>query len=135
METACIQKARLGAALTRGHLAVAAALVFLAGCAATSPAPTEQLAVATATVSQAVSAGAGELASTELSAARGKLDRANAAMVAEDYAQARMLAEQAQVDAQLAVTKSRSVKAQRAAATLQEDRRVLREEIYRNTKQ
>jgi ABC-type phosphate transport system auxiliary subunit len=66
--------------------------------------------------------------------AREKLDRANVAMGAKDYEQARLLAEQAQVDAQLAVTKARSSKAQKAAAALQEDSRVLREEINRKAK-
>lgn len=113
---------------------VASASVFLSGCAASPPAPTEQIAVSKATVVQASSAGASELAPAELQTAREKLDRASVAMASKDYEQARILAEQAQVDAQLAVTKARSVKAQKAAAAVQEDSRVLREEINRSTK-
>lgn len=54
-------------------------------------------------------------------------------MTAEDYVLARRLAEQAQVDAQLAAATARSAKAQKAASALQEDNRVLRQEIFRKT--
>lgn len=78
--------------------------------------------------------GAPELAPAEMRSARDKMDRANAAMSAKDYELARLLAEQAQADAQLAVTRARSAKAQKAAAAVQEDSRVLREEIERKAK-
>lgn len=113
---------------------LAGALLFLAGCTSVPPAPTQQLAVSAAAVEQAVSAGAPELAPAEYRAAREKLDRAHAAMATRDYAQAQMLAEQAQADAQLAITKTRSAKAQKAAASLEEDSRVLREEINRKAR-
>lgn len=136
MDTVSIRKPEPIARATCAGLApvFAGALLFLAGCASSPPAPTEQLAVSTAAVEQAVSAGAPELAPAEFRAAREKLDRAHAAMATKDYAQARMLAEQAQADAQLAITKTRSVKAQKAAASLEEGRRVLREEIERKAK-
>jgi hypothetical protein len=104
----------------------------MAGCAST-PAPTEQVAVSTAAVAHAVSAGGTESAPTEMRTAREKLDRANVAMAAKDYDRARSLAEEAQVDAQLAETKAHSTKAQKAADELQEDSRVLREEINRRS--
>jgi len=136
MDTVSIRKPRPIARATCAGMApvFAGALLFLAGCASGPPAPTEQLAVSTAAVEQAVSAGAPELAPAELRAAREKLDRARVAMGAKDYVQARMLAEQAQVDAQLAITKTRSAKAQKAAASLEEGSRVLREEIDRKAK-
>jgi len=112
----------------------ASAVLALSACASGPPAPTEQMAVSAAAIDQAVSAGATELAPAELSAARMKLDRARVAMDAKDNAQALILAEQAQVDAQLAVTRTRKAKADKAAAALEEDRRVLREEIRRNTR-
>jgi hypothetical protein len=62
-----------------------------------------------------------------------KMAGAEQAMAAEDYVLARQLAEQAQVDAQLAAATARSAKAQKAANALQEDNRVLRQEIDRNT--
>jgi hypothetical protein len=114
-----------------GGISLAAAV--MAGCAGV-PAPTEQLAVSKASVANAVSAGGPEFAPAEMRSAQDKLDRANLAMASQDYEGARRLAEQAQVDAELAVVKARSVKAQKAAYALQEDSRVLREEIDRKTK-
>ncbi len=60
------------------------------------------------------------------------MDAAERTMAEEDYLHARQLAEQAQVDAQLAATTSRSAKAQKTARELQEDNRVLQQEIERN---
>lgn len=113
---------------------LACLVLFLSACAASPPAPTEQLAVSAAAIEQAVSAGAAELAPAELGAARDKLARARAAMTTKDHDLARTLAEQAQADAQLAVTRARSAKAEKAAAALADDRRVLRDEMQRNAK-
>ena len=114
-----------------GVLAVAAALT--AGCA-TTPAPTEQLAVSKAAVANAVDAGGPEFAPAEMRNAQEKLDRANQAMAAKDYERAQWMAEQAQVDAQLAGSKARAAKAQKASLATQEDSRVLREEMDRKNK-
>lgn len=107
---------------------VGCAAVLLAACATTPP-PTEQLAESRAEVATAASAGGSEYAAPEMAAAQDKLNRANQAMVAENYQRARWLAEEAQVDAKLAAAKARSAKAQKAAQALQEDIRILREEI------
>jgi Domain of unknown function (DUF4398) len=113
-------------------LGVTAAYIFLIlGCAGI-PAPTEQMAVSKVAVTNATSAGGNEFAPLALKSAIEKMDAAERAMTVEDYLQARQLAEQAQVDAQLAATKARSAKAQKAAGALQEDNRVLRQEIDRN---
>lgn len=109
---------------------VAALVLGLSACAST-PVPTEQLAVTTAAVAQAVSAGGQELAPTEMSAARDKLVRAHLAVAAKDNEQALRLAQQAQVDAQLAGRKAETMKARKAEAELQEAARVLREEMAR----
>jgi hypothetical protein len=108
------------------------AALVIAGCASVPP-PTEQIAVSKQAVSNATSAGGNEFASADMRAAQDKLDRAIQAMTAEDYKNAQLLAEQAQVDAQLAAAKARSAKAQKAAATVQEDSRVLRKEIDRKS--
>jgi len=108
-----------------------AATILMVGCAGI-PAPTEQMAVSKVAVSNATSAGGNEFAPLQLKSAMDKMDAAERAMTAEDYLQARQLAEQAQVDAQLAATTARSVKAQKAAGALLEDNRVLRQEIDRN---
>nr|MBS0021976.1 DUF4398 domain-containing protein [Gammaproteobacteria bacterium] len=108
------------------------AAVVITGCTSI-PAPTEQIASSRMAVSSAASAGGNEFASAEMRAARDKLDRAIDAMTSEDYESARLLAEQAEVDAQLAASKARSAKAQKAAAAVQEDSRVLRKEIDRKS--
>ena len=109
------------------------AALSLAGCAST-PAPREQLAFANAAVSDASRAGGAEYASPEMRSAQDKLDRANQAMARNDYDHARVLAEEAEVDAKLAGARARSVKAQRAAAEVQDSIRAMREEIGRSTK-
>jgi hypothetical protein len=109
---------------------VACAALALAACASTSP-PTEQLAVSTAAVANAVGAGATELAPVEMKSARDKLDRAKLAMVSKDYGSALTLAQEAQVDAGVAQAKAQSVKARKAAETVREDSRALSEEMDR----
>lgn len=114
------------------NTAVIAVLFALAGCAST-PAPTEQMAVSKAAVSNASSAGGNEFAPLQLKAAMDKMDAAERAMIKKDYVLARQLAEQAEVDAQLAGAMARSAKSKKAADALQEDSRVLRLEIDRKT--
>lgn len=108
------------------------AAVVIAGCASV-PSPTEQIAVSKLAVSNAISAGGNEFAPADMRAAQNKLDRAIQAMTTEDYQDAQLLAEQAQVDAQLAAAKARSAKAQKAADTVQKGSEVLRQEIDRKS--
>ena len=116
----------------RTLLAIAVASLALAGCAST-PAPTEQMAVSKSAIANAASAGGGEYASIEMRSAQDKMDRANAALAKEDFESARWLAEEAQVDARLAEKKAQSAKARKAALVMNEDLRVLREEINRKS--
>ncbi|OQW69765.1 MAG: hypothetical protein BVN35_18760 [Proteobacteria bacterium ST_bin11] len=109
-------------------------VVLLAAGCASIPAPTEQIAVSKAAVDSASSAGGNEFAPAALRSAMEKMDAAERAMTREEYLVARQLAEQAQVDAQLAASTARSVKAQKAAGALQEGNRVLRDELNRVTK-
>jgi predicted S18 family serine protease len=113
--------------------AIIFAAVFVAGCAGVPP-PKEQMAVSKAAIANAVSAGGAEYAPVEMRSAQEKMDRAARAMEKEDYDVARSLAEQAQADARLAETKAGSAKAQKAASAMQEDNRVLREELARKSK-
>lgn len=108
-----------------------AALVLL-GCANVAP-PKEQIAVSKVAVTNAAREGGTEFAPVEMRTAQDKLNNAIQAMAAEDYKKAQLLAEQAQVDAQLATAKARSAKAQKAATTVEEDIRVLRKEIERKS--
>ncbi len=113
--------------------AIACAAVVMAGCASIPP-PTEQMAVSKSAISNAASAGGGEYAPVEMRSAQDKMERASRAMAKEDYEDARWLAEEAQADARLAEKKAESAKARKAAVVMQDDIRVLREEINRNSK-
>lgn len=107
-------------------------LLAMVGCASSQKAPaTADVAVSRAAVDNAVSAGASDLAPEEISAARAKMQRASQALAAKDYTLARDLANQAQADAKLAQSKANSAKATAASNALQEDLRVLREEVER----
>lgn len=110
-------------------IAIASA-VLIAACAGVQP-PFEQMATAKAAVNTATSNGANEFAPTQLKAAIEKIARAEKAMSDKNYETAKQQAEQAQVDAQLATAMARSAKAQKAADALQEDGRILRQELDR----
>lgn len=111
----------------------AAAIVLMAGCAST-PAPTEQMAVSRAAISNAMSAGGNQFAPVQIKSAMDKMDAAERAMAEKNYELALRLAEQAEVDARLAAEMARSAKARQAADAVQEDIRVLRQEIERLSK-
>ncbi len=107
--------------------------ISLVGCASKEKVPaTSDVAVSKAAVSDATVSGAAEYAPVEVASAQDKLNRANRALAAKDYTTARELANQAQVDAQLAQSKASSAKAQAAANALQDNIRVMREELDRS---
>jgi hypothetical protein len=108
-------------------LAVLAGLVAF-GCARVDP-PTEQLTRSQAAVSMAQGAESYEFAPLEFTTAQEKLEAAQAAMADREFERARQLAEQAEVDAQLAFAKARTAQAQRAAMEIQENIDVLRQEL------
>jgi len=118
------------------RLGAAAAVLVLSACASPDQAPaTADVAVSRNAVENAVSAGAAELAPAEITAAREKMVRANQALAARDYKMARELAIQAQADAKLAQSKAVSTKATAASTRLNDDLRVLREEVDRANNQ
>ncbi len=107
---------------------------LLSGCSSMQTPATASVAVSKAAVENAASAGGVEYAPQEMLAAREKMAKANQAMLAKDYQLAADLATQAQADAKLAQAKANSSKAQSAANALQDDIRVLREELARVNK-
>lgn len=135
MKTLCNMKSLSASGTVRAGLSMllGSSIVVLTACASVPP-PTEQMAVSTAAVAHASTAGGGEAAPADMQMARQKLDRARLAMQAENYDLARVLSEEAQVDAQLAEAKAGSIKARKAASELSEGVRVLREELDRKTK-
>lgn len=104
--------------------------ILVSGCASIRP-PTEQIAESKVAVTNAASVGAGEFAPLLLKSSIDKIDAAEQAMRDEDYQRARWMAEQAEIDAQLATATSRTAKAQKAVKALEEDNRVLRLELDR----
>lgn len=113
-------------------IALTAAVVLVTGCAGTPP-PTEQMAVAEATVKNANTSSTSEMAAGELQIAIAKLVSAREAMARKDYRRAGQLAEQAELDARIAELHAQSVRAQRAADESMEASRVLNEEINRKS--
>lgn len=109
-----------------------AAAILMVGCTSLKTPATADVAVSKAAVENAAGAGGAQFAPVEMTAAREKLALANKAMAVKDYKLARDMASQAQVDAKLAQGKADSAKAQAAADALQDDIRVLREELERN---
>jgi hypothetical protein len=95
---------------------------------------TADVAVSKAAVDSAAAADGAQFAPLEMNSAREKMAQANKAMNAKNYKLADDLAVQAQADAKLAQGKANSAKAQLAATALQDDIRVLREELDRSSK-
>jgi Domain of unknown function (DUF4398) len=116
---------------TIAKVAAGAATVLITACA-TTPAPTEQMAVARAAVADADASGAATYDAVDIRNAHDKLDAATIALGANHYERARRYAEEAEADANLAATRSRSAKTQRAVAELRESLRALRAEISRS---
>jgi hypothetical protein len=115
-------------------LLVGVLVLAVSACSSMKTPATAQVAVSNAALDNAASSGAPELAAAEMGSAREKMARANQAMAAKDYTLANDLATQAQLDAKLAQAKANSAKAQSAANALQEDIRILREELARANK-
>jgi hypothetical protein len=114
-------------------LALASSLVLVLGACASAPVPTEKLAVAEAAVERANTAGTSENAPGELQIALAKLASARQAVADEDYERARRLAEQAEVDAQVAELHAQSARSLKAAQESQAAARALTDEINRKT--
>ncbi|MEO8598325.1 MAG: DUF4398 domain-containing protein [Burkholderiaceae bacterium] len=111
-----------------------AVVVLTVGCSSMKTPATASVAVSKAAVENAAGAGGAEFAPVEMQAAREKMALANKAMAAKNYKLANTLATQAEADAKLAQSKANSAKAQTAADALQDDIKVLREELNRVNK-
>jgi hypothetical protein len=109
----------------------AAGLLLVTACSSMKTPATADVAVSRAAVDNAAGAGAGDLAPEEMTSARQKLMLANQALAAHDYKRAQDLADQAQADAKLAQSKANSAKATQASDALNDDIRVMRQELNR----
>lgn len=97
--------------MTIRPLFAAVAVLVLAGCAA-DPAPNEQLRLAEQALEQAKAVGASVDDLAELKLAESKLVQARADMAEQSYKDARMQAEQAELDARLAEARVLTQKSQ-----------------------
>jgi hypothetical protein len=107
----------------------------LVACASAPPPPVAALSTARIALTQAEAAGAGELAPVELLSAREKLVRADQVVREERFAEARRLADESTVDAELAERSARAMRAQQAAAELRRSNATLEAEIDRPRQQ
>ncbi len=105
-------------------------LLAVAGCSST-PAPVAELSAAKTTFQNAQSQEAARYAPVALDRAQTKLTAAERAMAAEAFEEARLLALEAQADAELAQAKAGAAEVQRAVAELESSIRILRDEIER----
>ncbi len=112
------------------YSAVALLAMSMAACSS-MPAPKTEMALSESAVKGAEMAGAREHAPIELRRANEKLDKAEKAMVEEDYETAKRMAEQATVDAELAESKSDSQQSRVALQEIKDSIALMREEISR----
>lgn len=115
--------------LTPARLAtIAAASLLMTACAST-PAPTAELAAAESAVARAQNAEIPLDGRVNLTAAREKLELARKAVSNKQNELARRLADEARLDAELALAKSNSQKARAAAEEMQRNIQTLQNEI------
>jgi hypothetical protein len=112
------------------YIGAAAVVLSLAACA-TLPPPAEQLASARAAIQSAEVSGADKVAPVELTQARERLTAAQLAVSNNDMENARRLADEALVDAQLAQAKASTMRAREGVAQSEAAMRALREETNR----
>ena len=114
-------------------LGLATSAAFALGACASAPLPSDQMAVAEASVQRANTSSTSDAAGAELQIAMAKLAGARQAVANKDYERARQLATEADVDAQVAEMHAQSTRSRKAAQESQDAARVLREEINRKT--
>lgn len=104
--------------------------IGIGGCSSTPP-PREAVSQAELAVTQAGQGRASQYAAPELNKARDKLTEAKRAMDAERYVEARRLAEQALVDAQLAEAKAQAGQQRQVLQELRKSLEALKQEAER----
>jgi hypothetical protein len=101
-------------------------LAFAIVACASAPLPTEKLEIARSSIARAEQAQAGEFAQIELDQARAKLAAAEAAGDHRDAESAARMADQADIDAQLAESTARARQQEQRAAEMDASLRDLR---------
>ncbi|MBK5344071.1 MULTISPECIES: DUF4398 domain-containing protein [Pseudomonas] len=112
-----------------GTWAALLALVAALSACASAPAPDDQIVLAKNAVNRAVSADATQYAPLQMKAAQDKLFLMERAMGERNFVQARTLAEQIEVDANLAERQARAVKWQQQLQQSRAGIQVLKQEM------
>jgi hypothetical protein len=115
-----------------GAVAAVVAVTSLAACAS-NPVPNEKIAVAKASLQRAEGSGAPEFAPVEMAVAREKIASAEKANSDGKLQPANMLADQANVDAQLAEATAQEQRSHKAAAEFDTSMQALRQESMRSS--
>jgi septal ring factor EnvC (AmiA/AmiB activator) len=125
---------RAGAPLPRLVLLAVAAAAMLAGCGSVSQVTKERVARSESSLQQAQQAvGRSEAGAVELQRARDNLEQAKAALDKKEGEKAERYAQLAQLDADLAMAKSQSAAARKAADELMASIQTLRQEAARGS--
>ena len=109
------------------------ALLLISACAAAPIAPTAELQAAESAIKAAEQARVADYASPDLAEARNKLNAANASLQLKEMDMARRLAEQARVDADLALARSQATKAKVVNDEMLKGTQSLKQEMQRTT--
>jgi len=112
-----------------GVFATSAALMAVVGCAAQRPVP--ELASAKTLISQAEQAGATQFASADLESARSKVRQADDQAHDNNTVVAIRLANEASADAEVALARTRAIKAEQSAHDVNAGTQSLRNETSR----
>ncbi len=110
-----------------------AGLLTLSACATEPLPPDQELQSAALAITHAEQARVADYASPELGEARDKLAAANAAAQQKNMVDAKRLAEQSRVDAELATAKAEAIKAKTVNDEMKKGTRSLEQEMQRNT--
>ncbi|MCL4485785.1 MAG: DUF4398 domain-containing protein [Nitrospirae bacterium] len=105
------------------------AAIALSSCSSSGPKPVIALSEAKTAVDQADRAGTRNYAAFDLTMAQDKLKKAEKEMKEGDYKEARYLADEAKVDAQLALAKTLKAKTKEAETQLMQSMHSLKHEI------
>ncbi|HVC28244.1 MAG TPA: DUF4398 domain-containing protein [Gammaproteobacteria bacterium] len=103
--------------------------IALNGCTSVAPRPDDALVRAKTAVDQATTAGSSQYAPVDLNTAGAKLQSANEEEAKGNYKQAKYLAEESQVDAELALAKTQDAKAQEAANQVRKGNQALQNQV------
>lgn len=127
-----LKKPSTWAGAAKHGLLLASVAVTLAACASAPKAPSAEIQAAELAINNADRAQVIRYTSVELNTARNELAAAKAAVVAKNMVQAKQLATQAQLSAELAIAQAELVKAQAVNKDMQQSIQALQQEIQHN---